>query len=108
MLYSNHRLPPANLEFEAALRETLGESTELNAEFLAGLPTDALLQRLSELDSDTLVVTPGYFEDGVGHLFSPREAARPIAAAATAPVSTTAVVVVCEPGFAHLGSLSCG
>ena len=34
VLYSNHRLLPANLEFEAGLRETLANSTELNAEFL--------------------------------------------------------------------------
>ncbi|MTW23100.1 hypothetical protein GJ668_18835, partial [Allochromatium palmeri] len=42
VLYSNHRLLPANLEFEADLRETLAKSTELNAEFLVGLPTDAI------------------------------------------------------------------
>ena len=34
VLYSNHRLLPANFEFEAGLRETLDRSTELNAEFL--------------------------------------------------------------------------
>ena len=34
VLYSNHRLLPANLEFEAGLRETLANSTEVNAEFL--------------------------------------------------------------------------
>ena len=34
VLYSNHRLLPANLEFEASLRETLANSTELSAEFL--------------------------------------------------------------------------
>ncbi|MFO1422817.1 MAG: hypothetical protein U1F70_04045 [Candidatus Competibacteraceae bacterium] len=34
VLYSNHRLLPANLEFEAGLRETLADSTELSAEFL--------------------------------------------------------------------------
>ena len=34
VLYSNHRLLPANLEFEAGLRETLANSTELSAEFL--------------------------------------------------------------------------
>lgn len=34
VLYSNQRLLPANLEFEAGLRETLASSTELSAEFL--------------------------------------------------------------------------
>ena len=34
VLYANNRLLPANIEFEAALRETLADSTELSAEFL--------------------------------------------------------------------------
>jgi len=34
VLYSNHRVLPANLEFEASLRETLANPTELSAEFL--------------------------------------------------------------------------
>ncbi|WP_240905921.1 sensor histidine kinase [Thiorhodococcus mannitoliphagus] len=73
--------------WEAELRGDVAQFQDrVTTEFLAGLPTDTLLQRLSGLDGDTLVVTPGYFEDGVGHLFSPREAAGLIAAAAAAPV----------------------
>ena len=34
VLYSSHRLLPANLEAEGALRETIANSTELSAEFL--------------------------------------------------------------------------
>jgi signal transduction histidine kinase len=73
--------------WEAELRGDLSRLPDrVSAEFLAGLPTDEVLQRLSELGSDTLVVTPGYFEDGVGHLFSPREAVGLMATASAAPV----------------------
>lgn len=58
----------------------------VTVEFLAGLPTDAVLKRLRGLGSDTVVFTPGYFEDGVGRQFSPREAAQLMAVAAAAPV----------------------
>ena len=73
--------------WEAELRGEVSRFQDrVTAEFLAGLPTDAVLKRLSELGSDAVVFTPGYFEDGVGRLFSPREAARLMAAAAAAPV----------------------
>ena len=58
----------------------------VTAEFLAGLPTSAVLDRLGALGGDAVVFTPGYFEDGAGHQFVPREAARLMAAAAAAPV----------------------
>ncbi len=67
--------------WEAELRSAVPRFQDrVTAEFLAGLPTDALLQRLRALGKDTVVFTPGYFEDGVGHQFSPREAAGLIAA----------------------------
>ena len=73
--------------WEAELRGEVSRFRDrVSAEFLAGLPTDTVLKRLSELSSDAVVFTPGYFEDGVGRQFSPREAARLLAAAAAAPV----------------------
>ncbi len=97
--------------WEAELRGEVSRFQDrVTAEFLAGLPTDAVLKRLSELGSDTVVFTPGYFEDGVGHLFSPRDAARLMAAAAAAPVYGpfdtfigTGIVGGSMPNFAAMG-----
>ena len=100
--------------WEAKLRfEVSRFQGRVTTEFLAGLPTDAVLQRLSELGGDAVVFTPGYFEDGVGHLFSPREAARLMAAAAAAPVYGpfdtfigTGIVGGSMPNFATMGRLA--
>ena len=74
-------------EWEARLRgEVLRFSGRATAEFLAGLPTAALLKRLGELGSDAVVFTPGFFQDGEGRVFNPRESAGMMAGAATAPV----------------------
>jgi len=74
-------------EFEARLRDEVSHFKDrATAEFLAGLPTGAVLKRLGELGGDAVVFTPGYFQDGEGRHFVPREAARIMAAAATAPV----------------------
>ena len=74
-------------EFEAQLRDLASRfNGRATTEFLAGLPTDAVLKRLGELGEDAMVFTPGYFQDGDGRTFAPREAARLMAAAATAPV----------------------
>ena len=55
-------------------------------EFLAGLPTGAVLERLRALGGDAIVFSPGYFEDGDGRVFIPRDSIELIASAATAPV----------------------
>ena len=74
-------------EWEARLRDEVSRFEDrAPAEFLAGLPTDAVLKRLGELGSDAVVFTPGYFQDGAGRTFAPREAARIMAANAAAPV----------------------
>jgi signal transduction histidine kinase len=74
-------------EWEERLREeapsVAGPATP---EFLAGLPTPAVLDRLRQLGVDAVVFTPGYFQDGDGKTFSPRGSAALCAAAATAPV----------------------
>ena len=97
--------------WEAELRAYVSRFQDrVTTEFLAGLPTDALLQRLRALGKDTVVFTPGYFEDGVGHQFSPREAAQLIASAAAAPVYGpfdtfigTGIVGGSMPNFAAMG-----
>jgi signal transduction histidine kinase len=58
----------------------------LTFEILAGLPVDELQQRLRSLPANSIVFTPGFFRDGTGRLFTPREAARLIADASAAPV----------------------
>ena len=58
----------------------------LTVEILAGLPIDELQQRLRQLPANSIVFTPGFFRDGTGRRFVPREAARLIAAASAAPV----------------------
>jgi signal transduction histidine kinase len=76
-----------DLEMEASLRALAGQfAGRVTIEFLAGLPTDEVLKRLGELDRNAVVFTPGYFQDGAGHNFAPREAARGMAAVSSAPV----------------------
>jgi PAS domain S-box-containing protein len=58
----------------------------LRNEFVAGLPTDAVVKRLRELGGGDVVFTPGYFVDGAGREFAPRESAVLMAAASGAPV----------------------
>ena len=73
--------------FEAQLRRDVGRFNDrVTTEFLAGLPTATLQQRLGELGDDAIVFTPGYFGDGAGDHFIPRAAAKLIATAATVPV----------------------
>jgi signal transduction histidine kinase len=54
-------------------------------EYLAGLPTAAVAQRLGALSKDTIVFTPGYVLDGAGHVSTPRQAAELIGSASAAP-----------------------
>lgn len=78
---------PLDREFEARLREVVTDfQGRVTAEFLAGLPTAAVLKRLGELGAESVIFTPGYFQDGNGQDFLPREAAREMAAVATAPI----------------------
>ena len=74
-------------EFETQLREkTARFKDRATLEFLAGLPTDAVLKRLGELGGDAVVFTTSYFQDGEGRNTTPREIAKAMAAASTAPV----------------------
>ncbi len=58
----------------------------ITAEFWSGLSGAELQRRLRNLGSDTVVFTTGFFRDGDGNLFNPRDAAALIARASSAPV----------------------
>jgi signal transduction histidine kinase len=55
-------------------------------EFMAGLPTADVLQRLRTLTSESIVYTPGYFLDGAGTHSTPSEAAERMASVSGAPL----------------------
>jgi signal transduction histidine kinase len=96
---------------ETELRDVASRFQDrVTVEFLAGQPTSSVLRRLGQLGDDAIVFTPGYFEDGEGRGFTPRESARLMASAATAPVfgpySTfigTGVVGGVMPNFRAMG-----
>jgi len=72
--------------------QRLGPS--LDVEYLAGLPTAEVLQRVAALPRGTLIYTPGYFVDGAGEVFTPRRVAEWIAAAASVPVYGTFATMI--------------
>ena len=66
---------------EARLRgETARLAGRATVDFLAGLPSAEVQHRLGELSRDTVVFTPGYFQDGAGRTFTPRESVELITA----------------------------
>ena len=76
-----------DLQWEAQLRTEMPQfAARVTPEFLAGLPTSALLQRLRMLGNDAVVFTPGYFKDGDGRVSTPRDAVTRITSASSAPV----------------------
>jgi signal transduction histidine kinase len=84
-------------------------------EYLAGLSTEPLQRRLADLDAATLVFTTGYFQDGEGRLFNPRDAAATMAAVANAPMYGpfdtfigTGVVGGRMPSFEDMGRRTAG
>jgi C4-dicarboxylate-specific signal transduction histidine kinase len=78
---------PSDRDWEMQIRgETKRWDGRISVEFLAGLPTATLLHRLAELGPNTVVFTPGYYEDGTGRVFIPRDTAERMAAASAAPI----------------------
>lgn len=55
-------------------------------EYLAGLPTAEVRRRVAALGEEAVIFTPGYFKDGEGRSFAPRQAAAEIAEASAVPV----------------------
>jgi signal transduction histidine kinase len=58
----------------------------VSVEFWVGLTTEVLRKRLGDLTVDDVVFTPGYFQDGTGRGFTPRESVEAMAAASGAPI----------------------
>ena len=78
---------PWDKEWEASVRtQAAGFPKQLSVEFMAGLPATELQKRLGNLPADTILFTPGFFRDGSGREFTPREASQLIAAASSVPV----------------------
>ena len=78
---------PQDREWEAQLRREVPRFTaRVHPEFLAGLTTPALQQRLAQLKDDTVVFAAGYFRDGDGREFTPRDAVQGMTAVSGAPV----------------------
>jgi C4-dicarboxylate-specific signal transduction histidine kinase len=73
-------------DWEAKARADLPSGGFRDIEYLAGLPTDALLTRLRKLGETHVVFTPGFFTDGAGRSSTPRESVTLMAAASGAPV----------------------
>jgi signal transduction histidine kinase len=55
-------------------------------EFLSGLPTADVLVKVAALPRGTIVFTPGYFNDGAGHVSTPRQVVERIASSSSVPV----------------------
>lgn len=78
---------PLDRQWESRLRKEVQRfSGRVSIEFLAGLPTAAVLKRLGALRPDTVVFSPGYYVDGDGHHQTPRESVKAMAQASGAPV----------------------
>jgi hypothetical protein len=91
-------------------REVPAVAGGVPVEFISAAALPLLQQRLAGLDGGTVVFTPGFYRDGDGRLFSPRDAAALVAAAANAPVYGpfdtfigTGVVGGRMPGFEEMG-----
>lgn len=81
---------PRDREWEALLRDTLARfEGRVAIEFLAGQPTDKLLERLRGLDRDWIVFTPGFYQGSDVLKYTPRESVQMVAKAAKAPVYGT-------------------
>jgi signal transduction histidine kinase len=78
---------PEDRRFEAQMREAArGVDRGVATEFLSGLTEAQVLGRLRDLGPESVVVTLGYFRDGDGRVFTPREAVRAMTAVSGAPI----------------------
>ena len=79
---------PWDQEWEARLRAQaagLPQAARRSTSWPACQPPNCS-RRLRDLPADTIVFTPGFFRDGSGREFTPREASQLIAAASSVPV----------------------
>lgn len=77
---------PFERQLEAAVREDLAPFADRYAiTYLSDLPFEQVLDRVSRLPKDSIVLALSLFEDATGRRFVPREAAAEIARTASAP-----------------------
>jgi signal transduction histidine kinase len=77
---------PRDRFFEQRARRAVAQlEGHPEVEYLAGLPTAAVLQRLGALSRNTIVFTGGYVLDGDGHVSTPRQVAELVGSASAAP-----------------------
>jgi signal transduction histidine kinase len=78
---------PWDVEWTNRLHDELKQfQGRAKIEFLSALPTLELLERLRGLNGEAIVFTPGFFQDGAGRVFVPRDSVAMMAGAANAPV----------------------
>jgi C4-dicarboxylate-specific signal transduction histidine kinase len=78
---------PYDRDWEMRIRSAAAHlSLPVKIEYLGGLPAAKLLPRLSTLGLDTIVFTPGYYEDGDGLVTTPRKSVELMAQASSAPM----------------------
>jgi C4-dicarboxylate-specific signal transduction histidine kinase len=78
---------PWDVEWTERLHQELPQfKSRVQIEFLSALPTADLLARLRGLDGKAIVFTPGFFQDGAGRVFVPRDSVAMMAAEANAPL----------------------
>lgn len=98
-------------DWEAGIRAGLAKRLpDQRVEYLAGLPSAEVAAKLQRLQGDDVVITPGYFKDGAGRGFVPRDSAAMMAAASGAPIFApyatylgTGVVGGLMPSFVDMG-----
>jgi len=78
---------PLDRSWERILREADARlPMHMRTEFLTGLPTVEVLRQLRALSPDAIVFTPGYYADGSGRAFTPRESTAEMASVSGAPI----------------------
>lgn len=72
---------------ELAVQPTVAKySPAITTEFLRDATTEAVLDRLQSLNRDTVVFSPGYYQDAAGHPYSPHASMELMTAVSAAPI----------------------
>ncbi len=103
---------PRDREWERVLRLVTGKfEGRVDVEFLSGLPTAGILDRVAALGPECIVFTPGYYQSGDATRFRPRDSVEAIARASSVPVYSwfstfvgTGVVGGWSTDFAEVGT----
>ena len=77
---------PFDLRWAQTARNQLSRDAQFDVRYLVGLPRETLLEEVSKLGRDTIVILLTVFKDGAGRDFVPGEMAEEIARVSSAPV----------------------